>query len=562
MKKNQIKNYLKLGILLFGMSLIMVSCQKDDDLNLQGNRSQSLGVKSQILNSKDIENNSGVLEALSLLENSQEAKDSIINGYNFGFTINKDYVIYLKGENIESYTFHISRKISNGYLLENLVLLKSNNSYVPILYQYDITTIEYDIIEKGKEIDLDGKIKMTVLDDTYIGGEPFSKILYSSECYTFETFYVSGTSCTGNLSHSFGEASECPYAGGPRGPTPGYSFTMFTLVGDCGSGGNPNPFPPNGPVHGENTTIPSSSNFGGCKFCPELEPAMDTSGYFENQLNNAIRENELQLIEIDCSQLENWQTLVQHTSPQSVIDKLEAIDENTFGDIDIQEIEDASGTVINLDYYPVTITNLPNNPSTGNQFTADEFLNHIRTNMNSFVDNSNTTFEPSTITGFDEATLWNSNNPLTSVIHLDINGGPGDGSVICSDYQNSNWIFTTLEVPYNIFVQGYDGEHPVSGNREFGYTLNADGSFTFYTRGVDRMTAWFDSTIAENFMDNPFSGAGALWNSFKEGIYNFTMDNGGSADPVLESDNSINRPDWEKVKEVLEGTKPISDLGC
>jgi len=26
--------------------------------------------------------------------------------------------------------------------------------------------------------------------------------------------------------------------------------------------------------------------------------------------------------------------------------------------------------------------------------------------------------------------------------------------------------------------------------------------------------------------------------------------------------NSINRPDWQKVKEVLEGTRPIGDLGC
>ena len=182
--------------------------------------------------------------------------------------------------------------------------------------------------------------------------------------------------------------------------------------------------------------------------------------------------------------------------------------------------------------------------------------------MNDFVDTSNTSFEPSTITGFDENQLWMSNNPLTSVIHLDISGGPGDGSVICSSYENSNWIFTTIEVPYNLFAQGYDGEHPVSGNRQFGYTLNSDGSYTFFTRGVDRMTASFDSAIAENFMSNPFSGAENLWNSFKQGIFNFTTNNGGSVSPISEDDNSLNKPDWDEIKDVLEGVKPISNLGC
>jgi len=76
------------------------------------------------------------------------------------------------------------------------------------------------------------------------------------------------------------------------------------------------------------------------------------------------------------------------------------------------------------------------------------------------------------------------------------------------------------------------------------------------------MTAWFDTAIAENILDNPFERAEALWNSFKDGIYNFTIDNGGGASPVLPSDNSINRPDWDKVKDVLLGNRPISDLGC
>ncbi|MEQ6117958.1 hypothetical protein [Reichenbachiella sp. MALMAid0571] len=114
-------------------------------------------------------------------------------------------------------------------------------------------------------------------------------------------------------------------------------------------------------------------------------------------------------------------------------------------------------------------------------------------------------------------------------MHIDISGGPGDGSVICSDYDNDHWVFTTIEVPYWL-AQGYDGEHPVSGNREFGYNVNFDGSYTFYTRGEDRITGFIDSIVAEGIIQlngDPFENPDALWNSFKLGIYNFVQSNSG-----------------------------------
>lgn len=107
----------------------------------------------------------------------------------------------------------------------------------------------------------------------------------------------------------------------------------------------------------------------------------------------------------------------------------------------------------------------------------------------------------------------------------------------------------------------WDGQHPVSGNREFGYTQNTDGSYTFYTRGVDRITDPVDAAIAENLMD-AFANPDALWTSYKQGIYDFVQSNGGQATVPKTTDNKIYRPDWEKVKAVLNGSRPISDLGC
>jgi len=57
-------------------------------------------------------------------------------------------------------------------------------------------------------------------------------------------------------------------------------------------------------------------------------------------------------------------------------------------------IQDAKGTVVNMDYFPVTISRLPNNAKTNQPFTADELLKHIRTNINDFVDTEYSKFDP------------------------------------------------------------------------------------------------------------------------------------------------------------------------
>ncbi len=87
----------------------------------------------------------------------------------------------------------------------------------------------------------------------------------------------------------------------------------------------------------------------------------------------------------------------------------------------------------------------------------------------------------------------------------------------------------TLEAPY-------DGSHPVTGTRQFGYEARLDGSYNFFVRSVDR----FSSNTQEN-------------------LKNFVNSTGGMS-TVIEPVHS--RPDWEKVQEVLQGLRPISDLGC
>ena len=128
-----------------------------------------------------------------------------------------------------------------------------------------------------------------------------------------------------------------------------------------------------------------------------------------------------------------------------------------YDNFDILTLQNAAGTVVNMDYFPVRVTELP----TG--MTADEFLEEIRTNINDFVDTDLSGFSPEdeVETGTDETDLWESEEPIGAILHIEI---PMDeGSVICSDYDSDQWKFSTIRAPW-------DYDHPVSGTREFGYT--------------------------------------------------------------------------------------------
>jgi hypothetical protein len=55
----------------------------------------------------------------------------------------------------------------------------------------------------------------------------------------------------------------------------------------------------------------------------------------------------------------------------------------------------------------------------------------------------------------------------------------------------------------------------------------------------------------------PFTMADNLWTSFQNAISSFVKNSGGNA----KVDASVNyRPNWDLVKEVLQGKKPLSTL--
>ena len=99
----------------------------------------------------------------------------------------------------------------------------------------------------------------------------------------------------------------------------------------------------------------------------------------------------------------------------------------------------------------------------------------------------------------------------------------------------------------------------MTGHRYFGVVQNPDGTWTFFTRGVDRLTGPLDQLV-QSTTGVPFTSADNLWRSFTNAINNFVNQNGGAS---IRPAPTIHRPDWEKLSDVLyRGRDPYSFTGC
>ncbi len=195
---------------------------------------------------------------------------------------------------------------------------------------------------------------------------------------------------------------------------------------------------------------------------------------------------------------------------------------------------------INLDFYGVEVQRLP--PSV----TAAWLLQHMRLNLNQFLDTTNTRFGP-----YNSASwrVWTSPRPVGAAVHIDFSPfglNVDDGTVVCSQSETDNWIFSTIWTPR-------DGNHPVSGNRMFGFSQRG-GSLVFFTMGADRLTTALDWS-AERALGLPFRAADALWRSFQARLVGDIRRRGGAAHGLQPLSN---RYSWPVVRRLHAGPSPRS----
>lgn len=127
--------------------------------------------------------------------------------------------------------------------------------------------------------------------------------------------------------------------------------------------------------------------------------------------------------------------------------------------------------------------------------------------------------------------------------------GPDNGSVVVSSSTSNSFIFKTIHEPKY-------GDHPVSGNREFGFIANPNGSIYLYSRVIDRLTT-LEASFFQNTTGIPFRSSDILWGTFQGEIANFVNAHGGSA---FADEEQILRPIWTDVLAVLNGSKPLSTI--
>ena len=239
-----------------------------------------------------------------------------------------------------------------------------------------------------------------------------------------------------------------------------------------------------------------------------------------------------------------WNDLINFQPPQSVIDHCEHLNYS------IQNMQHAWAPYVNLDYFSLTISDLP--IINGVQSTPGEFIEYIRLNFSDFDDDNLGEFSiiPS------DVNMWGSSIPLGTIFTINIAPIAGflgdDGSITCSSYDDGCcWVFTTLN-DHNDNYQS-DGTHPVSGNRQFGIISNQNGTYTFYTKGADRASTWFDNLISSYIYD----GGTALWNTVITNVRNFVgIDNSTLVIPEVKKTN------WMALKVMLQSNQIIDHVPC
>ncbi|MGB1270251.1 MAG: hypothetical protein ACPG45_10990 [Flavobacteriaceae bacterium] len=157
--KNKFKNYLKLGILLFGISFTLTNCEKDDTHSINISNNETLRIENISLST--FKNKKAVFQKINKLtaNNNNKLNRTIYDSEN-DFYINTDEVVLIEKDGFHWLTFSIKRN-SNSTGLENLVLRQNitNNTYLAYLAKYAISDNEINTIRNGGTVnDIENKV--------------------------------------------------------------------------------------------------------------------------------------------------------------------------------------------------------------------------------------------------------------------------------------------------------------------------------------------------------------------------------------------------------------------
>jgi hypothetical protein len=216
-KRKKLTNFLKLGILFFGISLLLFNCEKDEYQEEGIN-----GVNQKILSKKisfdKIPNINTIKNSLDKIHSKNSKKTLSKSNNNLGeFIILKNEVLLMEYSETHTYTFKIIRE-KPEYYIENIVLhynLETEN-YDEYLVQYNVNKNEYLGIINGKYINESTQIKITKLDT--------GTITLSGKSNCSRTCQTISLRCTAGRRHEFGDPECCVNKGSC---SPLYAATVY-----------------------------------------------------------------------------------------------------------------------------------------------------------------------------------------------------------------------------------------------------------------------------------------------------------------------------------------------
>lgn len=230
--KNNFKNYLKLGILLFGISIFIIACQKENIIENEIIEQTNTDYKVKTIYQNTISQNPIISEQLIQFnqENTNGNLQRQVSSATNDFTVDTETATFIEYSNYHSYTFAVQRDIENG-LIENLLLsLQADGNYRAVLIAYDLTEDEKLDVINGLPLDYSDKTTFTLIDDEMLTTNLLSRNTSSNsnDCYD-EIVIIPSQNCS--TGHPYG--SGCPWEGTDHPGAPQPPVTILVITDDC-----------------------------------------------------------------------------------------------------------------------------------------------------------------------------------------------------------------------------------------------------------------------------------------------------------------------------------------
>jgi len=253
--KQKLKNYLKLGILLLGISTLLTNCEKDTfDVN-QSSINQKESIKISELNYNDLKDNTIFVEEIKRVmqsvkidkKNSVGIQNRDWEDEDYNFTIDSSNIKQVQLGNYSTYSMFITRDSINPNYFENLVIeIDSSNSSSAYMVKFtpDSETIYF---EAHDAFSFSGQIDVNPIDINLLNNRT------TTYCYPVSATYCNWPSGADRDRHAAGSrcnntytitSSECESYGGGNGPSGG-----GTGGGGTGGGTDPNEDPDDNSGH-------------------------------------------------------------------------------------------------------------------------------------------------------------------------------------------------------------------------------------------------------------------------------------------------------------------------